>query len=231
VGEKTVNELRRTFGQRKPSLDELKTMLRRTPDADGVTRILPKGLWDHPKVGDFLRQMGMHPDDQRNRIPTAEDHIARFARSREALMHRHDAFNRENAAKYGHCNARPMLIIASEIWDGPHGAFLYGQLDLCGYDDWNVLMCAGDQETIDRCGLVVHPGSIPALTQKMTEKIVQLKARFQQALDSLGMRVLGEPGIDSRELDLIVDVIRTELLEHVSFCKGKTIEILSRPSA
>jgi hypothetical protein len=223
--------LRRTFGRRKPTLEELKVMLRRTPDANGVTRILPKELWDHPKIGNFLREMGMHPDDQRNRIATAEEHIARFARSREALMHRTVLFNRENAGKYGYCNARPMLIIDPEIWDGPHGAFLYGQLDLCGYDDWNVLMCAADQETIDRCGLASHPGSIPALMQKMTEKIVQLKTRFQQALDSLGMRVLGEPGIDSRELDRIVDDIRYELLEYVSFCKGKTTEILSRPSA
>ncbi|MGA2126988.1 MAG: hypothetical protein ABSG76_12635 [Xanthobacteraceae bacterium] len=226
-----MNGLRLAFGRKKPTLDELKVMSRRTPDADGVTRILPKELWDHPKIGDFLREIGMHPDDQRNHIATAEERIARFARSREALMHRTVQFNRENAGKYGYCHARPMLIIDPEIWDGPHGAFLYGHLDLCGYDDWNVLMCAGDQETIDRCGLVGHPGSIPALAQEMTEKIVQLNARFQQALDSLGMHVLGEPGIDGRELDRIVDDIRYELLEYVSFCKGRTAETLFRPSA
>jgi hypothetical protein len=226
-----VNGLQRMFGRKKPSLEELKDTLRPASDADGVTRVFPKELWDHPEIGDFLRKMGMHPDEQRNRIPTAEEHVARFARAREALMHRADVFNRENAGKYGHCNARPMLIIAPEIWDGPHSAFLYGQLDLCGYDDWNVLMCAGDQETIDRCGLVGHPGSIPALTQKMTEKIVQLKTRYQQAHDSLGMRVLGKPGIDASEMHRIEDDIRHELLAYVGFCRGKTIELLSRPSA
>ena len=48
------------FGRRKPSLEDLKTM-RPTPDDDGVTRVFPKALWDDPKMGDFLRQMGMDP--------------------------------------------------------------------------------------------------------------------------------------------------------------------------
>jgi hypothetical protein len=92
-------------------------------------------------------------------------------------------------------------------------------------------MCAGDQETIDRCGLVGHPGNIPALTQKMTEKIVQLKTRYRQAHDSLGMRVLGKPGLDAGEMGRIEDDIRHELLGYVGFCRGKTIELLSRPAA
>ena len=218
------------FGRRKPSLDELKTMMQPTPDDDGVTRVFPKALWNDPKIGGFLRQMGMDPDAPKNRVTTAEQHIARFARAREALMERMAAFNRDMTAKYGHCNARPMLIIAPEIWDGPHGAFLYGQLDLCGFDEWNVLMCAGDQQTIDRCELVGHPGSIPALTQKMTEKILSLKERYQQAHDSLGMRVLGRGGIDAAELDRIVAELRDELVDYAVFCRIKTIEILSQPA-
>jgi hypothetical protein len=217
------------FGRRKPSLEELKTM-RPTPDDDGVTRVFSKALWDDPKIGKLLREVGMDPDEPRNRVVTAEEHMARFARAREALMERAAAFNRDRAARYGHCNARPMLIIAPEIWDGVHGAFLYGQLDLCGYDDWNVLMCAGDQETIDRCELVGHPGSIPALTQKMTEKIVALKQRFQDAHDALGRSVLGQPGIQihAGELSDIIDELRSELVDYVALCRMKTIELLSR---
>lgn len=214
------------FGRRKPSLEDLKTM-RPTPDDDGVTRVFPKALWDDPKTGDFLRQMGMDPDAPRNRVTTSEEHIARFARAREALMERTAAFNRERAARYGHCNARPMLIIAPEIWDGPLGAFLYGQLDLCGYDDWNVLMCAGDQETIDRCELIGHPGSMPALTEKMTVKIAELKAIYQQAHDGLGMSVLGKPGINAVEMESIVDELRRALVDYAGFCRTKTIELLS----
>ncbi len=215
------------FGRRKPSLEDLKT-IRPTPDDDGVTRVLSKALWDDPTVGNFLRQIGMEPDAPRNRVTTAEEHIARFARAREALMARTAAFNRELAAQYGHCNARPMLIIAPEIWDGVHGAFLYGQLDLCGYDEWNVLMCADDRETIDRCGIGGHPGSIRALTQTMTEKIVELEARYQHAHDALGMRVLGKPGISASELDDIVAQLRSELVACAAACRTKTMEILSR---
>ena len=216
------------FGRRKSSLQDLKSVGRPTPDDDGVIRVFPKALWDDPEIGGFLRQMGMDPDAPKNRVTTAEEHIARFARAQEALKERAAAFNREKAERYGHCNARPMLIIAPEIWDGVHGAFLYGQLDLCGYDDWNVLMCAGDQETIDRCELVGHPGNIPALTQKMVEKIVGLKARYQQAHDALGMGVLRQPGIDASELESIVAELRGELVDYVAFCRIKTIELLSR---
>jgi len=222
-----MTALRPIFGRKKPSLEERKTTMQPTPDDDGITRVFPKALWDDPKVGDFLRQMGMDPDAPRNRVATAEEHIARFARAREALMERTAAFNRENAARYGHCNARAMLIIAPEIWDGVHGAFLYGQLDLCGYDNWNVLMCADDRKTTDQCGLIGHPGSIPALTQTLTETIVRLKARYQHAHDALGMSVLGEPGIDAGELDSIVADLQRELVDCVGRCRTKTIEILS----
>ncbi|MEO6256906.1 MAG: hypothetical protein ABIO69_08870 [Sphingomicrobium sp.] len=223
--------MRGIFGRKKPSVDQMKEMLAPAPDGDGVTRVFSKELWDNPEIGGFLREMGMNPDDPRNRVTTADEHIARFARAREALEVRAAAFNAERTREFGHCNARPMLIIGPDIWDGPHGAFLYGQLDLCGYDEWNVLMCAGDRETIDRCGLVGHPGSIPALTQKIMEKILSLKGRFQEAHDSLGRRILGEPGIDSTELNATVAELRRELVDYVAFCRGKVIETLSTPPA
>jgi hypothetical protein len=207
----------------------MKAAVRPTPDDDGVTRVFSKTLWENPRIGAVLRDIGMNPDDARNRVTTAEEHIARFARARDALEERAAAFNRDRAARFGHCNARPMLIIGGEIWDGPHGAFLYGQLDLCGYDDWNVMMCAGDQQTIDRCGLVGHPGSIPALTQKVTEKILQLKARHEQALDAFGRTILGEHGIEGDEYERIVAAIRAELVDYVAFCRDKVFEILSQP--
>jgi hypothetical protein len=222
---------RMPFGRKKPSLAEFREGVTPKPDDDGVTRVFSKTLWDDPKIGDLLRSVGMNPDDSRNRVTTADEYIARFARARDELMERAAAFNAEKAREFGHCNARPMLIIESSIWDGPHGAFLYGQLDLCGYDDWNVLMCAGDQETIDRCWLVGHPGSMPPLTEKIMEKILSLKARFQEAHDSLGRRVLGGEGIDSRELESLVAELRRELVDYVAFCRGKVIEILSTPPA
>ena len=55
------------FGRRKPqSFTELKETMRPTPDADGVTRVFPKELWDDPKIGQFLREVGFAPDDARS---------------------------------------------------------------------------------------------------------------------------------------------------------------------
>ncbi len=222
--------LGRFFG-RKPSLDRLSSDMRSTPDSDGVTRVFSKELWNDPKVGAFLTKMGRNPDDPDNRVPTAEDYMARFARSRERLMERTTAYNAEMAAKFGHCNARPFLIIDSSIWDGPNGAFLYGQLDLYGYDDWNVLMCAGDAETIAKCGLVGHPGTIQPLTDTMNAYIVKAKARHAVALDawgaSLGARPGGTPGADRTAYEQEVAAIRDALLKYVDFCKTTTIDILT----
>jgi hypothetical protein len=88
-------------------------------------------------------------------------------------------------------------------------------------------MCAGDQETIDRCELIGHPGSMPALTEKMTVKIAELKAIYQQAHDGLGMSVLGKPGINAVEMESIVDELRRALVDYAGFCRTKTIELLS----
>ncbi|MGZ8997582.1 MAG: hypothetical protein ACXW2T_01875 [Allosphingosinicella sp.] len=226
-----MSMLRRTFGRKAPTVAEMKEAVRPAPDSDGVTRVFSKTLWEDPEIGAFLRSVGRNPDDANNRVRTAEEHLARFTAARERLERRAAEFNRDLAARFGHCQARPFLIIAPEIWDGPHGAFLYGQLDICGYDEWNVLMCAADQETIDRCDLVGHPGTIPALTEKVTEGILRYKARYHHALDAFGETVLGRPGIDSAEFERIVDEIRRELIDYIAFCRGKVIEILSRPPA
>ena len=45
--------------------------MRPTPDADGVTRVFSKELWDDPKIGKFLQDVGFAPDDARNILPTA----------------------------------------------------------------------------------------------------------------------------------------------------------------
>ena len=47
------------FGRRKQqSFADFKKTMRATPDADGVTRVFSKELWDHPTVGNLLREVG-----------------------------------------------------------------------------------------------------------------------------------------------------------------------------
>jgi len=77
------------FGRRKPeSFTGLKETMRPTPDADGVTRVFPRELWDDPKIGTLLREVGFAPDDARNILPTADDYIALFAAARKRLEER-----------------------------------------------------------------------------------------------------------------------------------------------
>ena len=152
------------FGRRKPQgLAELKETMRPAPDADGVTRVFPRELWDNPKIGKMLRDCGFAPDDARNILPTAQDYVALFAAARKRLDERVDAFNRDMTVRHGYCRAAPFLIIDHTIWDGEHGAFLYARIDLIGFDDWNVLMLAADARTRDACGLAGHPGAGPGV--------------------------------------------------------------------
>ena len=105
------------FGRRQPqSFTELKETLRPTPDADGVTRVFPSELWDDPKIGKLLREVGFAPDDARNILPTAEDYIALFAAARQRLDERTETFNREMTTRYGYCRAVPFLVIDHTIW-------------------------------------------------------------------------------------------------------------------
>ena len=136
-----------TFGKKKATFQEVKQAMQPTPDDDGVTRVFPKELWDDPKIGGFLKEMGFEADDAKNVLPTAQDYQAKFAEAQDRLKASMDAFNADMTQRHGYCQARPFLVIDSTIWDGPDGAFLYAQLDLMGYDDWNVIMLAGDPQT------------------------------------------------------------------------------------
>lgn len=153
---------RRIFGKQQHSFAELKKRMRPTPDADGVTRVFSKELWDDPKIGSMLRELGFAPDDQRNIMRTADDYIALFATAKYRLQKRSETFNRDMAARHGYCRAAPFLVIDQSIWDGEHGAFLYAQMDLIGFDDWNVIMLAVDARTTQLCGLPAHPGAAGA---------------------------------------------------------------------
>ena len=50
--------------------------------------------------------------------------------------------------------AHPELTAASTYG----GSGNYGQMDLIGFDDWNVIMCAMDERTRETCGLPGFPG-------------------------------------------------------------------------
>jgi len=220
-----------TFGKRQLSFAELKEM-RPTPDSDGVTRVFPKELWNDPKLGSFLREVGFTPDDPRNIRRTAEDYIALFAAAKKRLQERTETFNREMTERHGYCRAAPFLIIDQAIWDGEHGAFLYAQMDLVGFDDWNVLMLAADVRTKELCGLAGHPGSLPAITQDITKRVIAWKARFESALEMFGVTATGgQGGITREQYAAEENALRQDIVDYVVAMKPRIVnELLGRPA-
>ena len=218
-----------TFGKKQHSLAEVREMMRPTPDADGVTRVFPKEIWDDPKIGSMLRELGFNPDDPSNIRKTADDYIAMFAASKKRLEERADAFNRDNTARYGYCRAAPFLVIDHTIWDGEHGAFLYASMDLIGFDDWNVLMLAADERTRQLCGIAGHPGTVPAVSDGVTKEVIAWKTRHDASLEAYGVTATGgRGGITREQYEAEKDALRQEIIDRVGWLKPRIIAELLR---
>jgi hypothetical protein len=224
---------RATFGKQNLSFTEVKEALRPKPDADGVTRVLSKEIWDDPKIGPMLRQLGFDPDDARNIRRTADDYIALFAAADKRLQGRVEAFNAEMTARHGYCRAAPFLVIDHTIWDGEHGAFLYASMDLIGFDDWNVLMLAADMRTKEVCGLAGHPRSIPALTDAVTKRVVDWKQRHEVSLEAYGVTATGGRGrgITREQYEAEKDALRREIVDQIAWMKPRIVSELLRVQA
>jgi hypothetical protein len=218
---------RTSFGTRQPTPAEIRAMPR-TPDADGVMRVIPKEIWDDPKIGNMLRECGFAPDDPRNILPTVDDYIALFDAARKRLEERTEAFNREMTMRHGYCRAAPFLVIDHTIWDGEHGAFLYASMKLIGFDEWNVLMLATDMRTKEACDIAGHPGSIPAVTEVMTQRVIDWKQRHETALDAYGVTALGGQGITQEQYEAEKDALRREIVDNVGWMKSRIISELLR---
>jgi len=202
--------------------------MRPAPDADGVSRVFSKELWDDPERGARLRELGFSPDDPRNIQRTAQDYLDLFAAAKKRLHERTAEFNREMTAHHGYCNAAPFLVIDHTIYDGPNGAFLYAQLDLIGFDDWNVIMMAADMRTKQTCGLAGHPGLIPAHREGMAKRVAAWKQRYEFLLETFGITATGGEGITRDQFVAEQDALRTEILEFVDRAKPLIVKELLR---
>lgn len=220
-----------TFGKKKTTFQEMRQTMQPTPDDDGVTRVFPKELWDDPEVGGFLKEMGFEADDARNILPTPEDYKAKFAAAQDRLKARMDAFNADMTQRHGYCQARPFLVIDSAIWDGPDGAFLYAQLDLVGYDDWNVIMLAGDPQTKQATGLPGHPGIVPEIRNKMMERVSEWKRRYEFLLETFGLTATGGLGISHDQFEAEKAALEREIVDYVQAMKPRICAELDRVQA
>ena len=133
--------------------------------------------------------------------------------------------------RHGYCHAVPFLVIDHTIWDGEHGAFLYAQMKLIGFDDWNVLMLAGDVRTKEACDLAGHPGMVPAITEVMTKRVIEWKQRHDVALEAYGITATGGQGITREQYEAEHDALRREIVDNVGWMKPRIISELLRVQA
>lgn len=219
---------RPVFGKKQQTLGGFEHAERPPPDADGATPVFHKQLWNHPQIGSLLRDAGFAPDDERAIAPEADDRLAAFAAANTRLQARTETFNRDMTARHGYCQAVPFLVIDQKIWDGPHGGFLYGQMDLIGFDEWNVIMLAGDPQTTESCGLAGHPGFLPPVTQVMTEHVIAWKARHNALLETFGLTAGGGRDISHQEYEMEKDTLRGEIIDNAGRMKLRIIDDLLR---
>ncbi|MEY9178148.1 hypothetical protein ABIF29_003377 [Bradyrhizobium elkanii] len=220
---------RPVFGKKQETtLGELKETARPVPGAECATPAFHKQQWDHPLIGSMLRDAGFAPDDEAGIVPTADNRLAVFAAASKRLQDRTETFNRDMTARHGHCHAVPFLVIDQKIWDGPHGAFLYAQMGLIGYDEWNVIMLAGDPQTTASCGLAGHPGFLPSVTQVMTEHVIAWKARHNALLETFGITATGGRDIPHEQYEMEKDTLRNEIIDKAGWMKPRIIEELLR---
>lgn len=214
------------FGKKREALGDLKETPRPARDADSAAPAFHKMQWDDPRIGSMLRDAGFAPDGERDIVPTADNRLAVFAAANQRLQARTEAFNRDMTARHGHCRAVPFLVIDHKIWDGPHGAFLYAQMGLIGYDEWNVIMLAGDPQTTATCGLAGHPGFLPAVTQTMTEHVIAWEARHNALLREFGIPVGGGRDVAREQYEMEKDTLRLEIIDKAGWMKPRIIEDL-----
>jgi len=125
-------------------------------DADGVLRAIPKALWNGAN-GDFLRQLGVSPDDENNIVPTQQGIDAEFGRRRVAL----DAFiARVNESAGGTYSVTPWAMLPWSVWNGEHAEFLLMQ-NMYPVDLWNTMLMPSDERSAAVLGLPKHLFGVP----------------------------------------------------------------------
>src|SRR5262249_4716277 len=86
-----------------------------------------------------------------------------------------------------------------------------------------------DVRTKELCGLAGHPGSVPAITQDITKRVVAWKARHESALEAFGITATGGQGITREQYEAEVNALRREIVDYVVSTKQRIMtELLDR---
>ncbi len=160
--------------------------LRPSPDDDGITRAIPKAIWDGPH-GKMLSELGMSPDDPANLMPTPELMSARadavFAEQERFLA----ALNKQLPDGL---EVIPWAMIPWSCWSGPQAAFLMVTCHYFPAHPWNSFMLAANERTSQALGLPVHPrAALPGYDEGANEALAEFRDEYQVEYDAVAVRL------------------------------------------
>ena len=159
------------------------------PDADGVSRVVPKAVFDG-SGGAFLKKLGFGPDDPENLLVTQDLADARFDVRREGQEKIRKTINSQLP---GDCQVIPWAMIPWSLWKGPHATFLMSSLDVYPPDLWNTMLLPETDLGAAALGLLKHPGVVPPglepaaahLIGQIHEQVLTAHRQTTDALDRL----------------------------------------------
>ena len=73
-----------------------------------------------------------------------------------------------------------------------------------------------------------HPGTVPAVTQVMTKRVIEWKRRYELALEAFGITAMGGQGITREQFQAEEDALRREIVDNVGWMKPRIISELLR---
>ena len=73
-----------------------------------------------------------------------------------------------------------------------------------------------------------HPGTVSAVTEVMTERVVEWKRRYEIALEAFGVTATGCQGLTREQFEAEQDALRREIVDNVGWMKSRIISELLR---
>lgn len=217
------------FGRRKTPVQPLP----QPPiDSDGKRRVFGEAIFagEH---GEFLRKIGMSPDDPSNIIPSADDFDRQVQESLARQEERRRAIEADLLARHGHNVIRPFFVLAEPVYNGMLGQWLIRVMKLLPYDEWNVVYLPNDAATqAVMGGLPMHPRqSVGPIDELMVKQIGEFYDLHREAKQKTDARV-AEVGIQQAMpvIDRYVaytDQTRERVLAHVAKVRPMIVELIA----
>jgi hypothetical protein len=165
---------KRVAGMAAPAAPQL---LPATPDPDGVTRVIPKSIWDGPH-GAALRKHGLSPDDTANLVLTFE----RMRALEIAALDRMNGLVAKVNAHIPGITLTPWAMIPWAVWKDRNAAFLM-KAEFFPSSPWNNMLLAADAKSSAHLGIPEHPRTpMPELNDNLTRLIDELRTNFDDEI-------------------------------------------------